>query len=209
MIYNEEKLRKFALSAASADPAHDISHIERVVKNAKKYALQEKANPDIAIPAAWLHDCVTVAKDSDLRAKASGLAATKAGEFLSSINYTPKLVSSICHAIEAHSYSANIEATTLEAEVVQDADRIDALGAIGISRCLLVGGSLNRRLYCSDDPFCDGRTADDSEFCIDHFYTKLFSIADTLKTNSAKQEAKQRVAFMKLYLNELNIEVRS
>lgn len=190
-----------------SDPAHDISHVERVVKNARKYAIEENANLSIVIPAAWFHDCVTISKDSPDRYRASTLAAYKAGEYLISQGYNADLVNNICHAIEAHSYSANIKATTLEAKIVQDADRIDALGAIGISRCLLVGGSLNRTLYSSEDPFCNDRKPNDKEFCIDHFFEKLFAITQTLQTNAAKEEARKRAAFMKLYLSELNDEI--
>ena len=207
MSYNEAKLREFILDSVSSDSAHDLGHIERVVQNAKRYAAMEHANLDIVIPAAWLHDCVTISKGSPDRACASTMAAVKARDFLLSINYDKSLVEQIGHAIEAHSYSANIEATTTEAKIVQDADRIDALGAIGISRCLLIGGSLNRTLYSTVDPFCGDRTPDDENFCIDHFFKKLFSIADTLQTNAAKIDAVKRVKFMKIYLAELNAEI--
>ena len=203
----ETKLRKFVADRIPSDSAHDLGHIERVAANAKRYAIAEGANLYIVIPAAWLHDCVTVPKGSPDRAFASRMAAAEASKFLLSINYDEALVEPISHAIAAHSYSANIEATTLEAKIVQDADRIDALGAIGISRCLLVGGSINRALYSVADPFCDSREPDDEKFCIDHFFKKLFNIADTLQTNAARLDAKKRVKFMKLYLAELNAEI--
>jgi uncharacterized protein len=209
MSINEGIFQEFILDSVSPDSAHDLGHIERVVQNAKRYAAIEHANLDIVIPAAWLHDCVKISKDSPDRAYASTRAAVKARKFLLSINYHKSLVEQIGHAIEAHSYSANIEATTIEARIVQDADRIDALGAIGISRCLLVGGSLNRTLYSTVDPFCSERTPDDENFCIDHFFRKLFRIADTLQTDAAKIDAVKRVKFMKIYLAELNVEISS
>ena len=104
--------------------------------------------------------------------------------------------------------SAAIPARTLEAQVVQDADRIDGLGAIGISRCLLVGGVLQRPLYSADDPFCDEREPDDQAFCVDHFYRKLFRVAETLHTAAARSEAAERVAFMRTYLAQLGREMR-
>lgn len=209
MSYDEAKLKEFTLDCVSRDSAHDLGHIERVVQNAKRYAAMEHANLNVVVPAAWLHDCVTISKGSPDRAYASTMAAVRARDFLISINYDKFLVEQIAHAIEAHSYSANIEATRIEAKIVQDADRIDALGAIGISRCLLVGGSLNRTLYSTEDPFCGDRTPDDENFCIDHFFKKLFGIADTLQTDAAKIDAVKRVKFMKIYLAELNGEITS
>ena len=193
-----------------ADSAHDIAHIERVVANAKRYAQQEQADLNIILPAAWLHDIISVPKDSPLRSQASRLAAEEARKILQSIPNAPfseDQINRIAHAIEAHSFSANIKPQTLEAKIVQDADRMDSLGAIGISRCLLVGGALGRSLYYSEDPFCQDRTPDDQKATIDHFYTKLFRIAETLQTNSAKQDAKNRVSFMKQYLNQLKEEI--
>jgi len=94
------------------------------------------------------------------------------------------LIDEVYHAIEAHSYSANIPTRTLEAEVVQDADRLDSLGAIGIARCLLVGGRLNLQMFNHDDPFCDEREPDDSRYTVDHFYAKLFKLPETMKTEA-------------------------
>ena len=117
-----------------ADAAHDISHIKRVVKNTHHLTESEQANPEVTLPAAWLHDCVAVAKDSPLRKQGSRLAADAASEFLAGIDYPQELIPEVYHAIEAHSYSANIPTRSREAEVVQDADRLDSLGAIGIAR---------------------------------------------------------------------------
>ena len=203
------EFREYLAGRASSDSAHDISHIERVVNNARKYATIEQANLEVVIPAAWLHDCVTVPKSSPDRAYASTLAAAEAGKFLLSINCDEDVIEQVIHTIESHSYSANIQPRTLEAKIVQDADRIDALGAIGISRCLLVGGSLNRSLYSQIDPFCGNREPDDEKYCIDHFIRKLFNIAGTLHTETARIDAKKRVKFMKAYLAELNAEINS
>lgn len=207
----EARLKAFiqeAILADSTDSAHDLAHTERVVQNAKRYARAEGADLKVVVPAAWLHDCVSVPKSSPDRSRASSMAADEAKKFLLSINYDSALIDSIVHAVEAHSYSANIEASTLEARIVQDADRIDALGAVGIARCLLVGGSLNRTLYSMTDPFCEDREPDDEKFCIDHFFNKLFKIADTLQTGAAKIDAEKRVKFMKTYLKELKAELK-
>jgi uncharacterized protein len=199
--------RKFLINDCSLDVAHDIGHIERVVKTAGNICSAEGGDSEIVITAAWLHDCVTLPKDHPERSKSSILAGKKAAEFLHSRGFPKSKIRGVVHAIEAHSYSAGIEPKTIEAKIVQDADRLDALGAIGIARCLLIGGNLGRPLYDPDDPFCEYRSPDDSVYTIDHFYEKLFKLPDQLHTNAAKKIAVHRTEFMKSYLNQLKEEI--
>lgn len=191
------------------DPAHDLLHFERVVGIAKKLCQQEGAQASIVIPAAWLHDLVIIPKDNPLRNQASRLSAQKAIEFLHTINYPQIYYNDIAHAIEGHSFSANIEVTTLEAKIVQDADRLDGLGAIGIARCFATAGLLKRSFYHSHDPFCTQRQPDDALYTLDHFFKKLFKTAETLKTSSGIQEGQQRIQAMKSYLSQLQTEIES
>lgn len=208
---NLDKLQALCLDYLSevmaADPAHDISHIQRVVQNTLRLTQAENGNPAITVPAAWLHDCVSVAKDSPLRKQASSLAAREAVRFLESINYTAELLEPIHHAIEAHSFSANIETGTLEARIVQDADRLEAVGAIGITRCFLTGGSMGTPLYDPADPFAESRTPDDRRYTLDHFYCKLLGLAATMKTKAGRTEAGKRTAYMKAFLQQLGSEI--
>ena len=159
------------------------------------------------LPAAWLHDCVTLPKNAPNRHEASRLAATEAVRFLQSIAYPTQYLDGIAHAIMAHSFSANIPPTTLEAKVVQDADRLDAIGAIGVARCLMLGGVLERPLYHPADPFCETREPDDLTYTIDHFYRKLLKIGQTLHTTAARAEAERRNAFMTTFLSQLRHEI--
>jgi len=203
----EQIFARFLEQESEADAAHDTAHIERVVANAKKLAGEENARLEIVVPAAWLHDCVTVAKNSVERPMASRLAAEKAEIFLRQTGYPEATIPDIVHAIAAHSFSAQIEPETLEARVVQDADRLDAIGAIGIARCFLVGGALSTRLYDSDDPFAESRPADDTAFVVDHFYVKLLKLAQTMTTTAGKEEAVRRTVFMQQYLDQLRREI--
>ena len=191
----------------AGDAAHGLDHIKRVVANAKRLADASEAEPFVVVPAAWLHDCVSVAKDSELRSQASALAAKQAREFLEQSGYPDQWLDAIGHAIEAHSFSAGIHPETLEAQIVQDADRLDALGAIGIARCLQTGTAMGSILYYSDDPFADDRVADDKVSTIDHFYTKLLTLADTMQTKVGRSEANRRTDFMKRYLQQLRWEI--
>ncbi len=203
----EELCRDFFLECGSADAAHDITHIERVVKVAKTLCVDEQAQMAVVLPAAWLHDCVAVAKNHPDRAKASQMAADKALSFLHSINYDEQYFEAIHHAIVAHSFSANITPLTLEAKIVQDADRMDALGAIGISRCMKVGGAICRGLYHPTDPFAYHREADDGKYTLDHFFVKLLGIADSMNTQSARLEAQKRTQYMHDFLSQLGEEI--
>jgi uncharacterized protein len=192
---------------SGADVAHDTAHIRRVVANARRLAVAEGARLEIVLPAAWLHDCVTLPKDSPDRGRASTQAARCACDVLRAYHYPEEYLAEIVHAIEAHSFSAGIAPRTLEAMVVQDADRLDALGAIGIARCMLVGGSLGRPLYNADDPFATARPPDDTTSTIDHFSTKLFTIATTMQTTTGQAEARTRCAFMHQFLAQLGHEI--
>ncbi len=189
------------------DPSHDILHLKRVVSAAKKIGLEEGAQMEIVIPAAWFHDCVVVPKNSPQRKMASRLSAEAAIQFLNSVGYDQKWFSGISHAIEAHSFSAQITPQTLEAKVVQDADRLDALGAIGIARCFTTAGLMKTSYYQEQDPFCRLRQADDKKGAVDHFYTKLFQVADTLQTGAAKKMGFERTLYMKSYLEQFEKEI--
>jgi uncharacterized protein len=159
------------------------------------------------VPAAWLHDCVHVPKHSPERSRASRLAADAAGAWLRSEGYPAELVPAVEHAIHAHSYSANVEPRTIEAKVVQDADRLDALGAVGIARTLMLGGVLGKPLYDAAEPIPRRRAPDDRENAVDHFHVKLLHLAGRMQTASARAEAERRTAFMRAYLAELEREI--
>lgn len=203
----QTQCRGYLSTMVPADAAHDINHVRRVVKNVIYLSDIENVNSLVTLPSAWLHDCVAVAKNSPLRAQGSRLAAESATEFLAGVSYPEELLPEVFHAIEAHSFTAAIPTRSREAAVVQDADRLDSLGAIGIARCLLVGGKLNLQLLSEDDPFCEQREPDDSQFTIDHFYAKLFRLPDTMKTEAGKAEAQRRAKLMQRYLDDLRKEM--
>ncbi|ENG7999473.1 HD domain-containing protein [Vibrio parahaemolyticus] len=198
---------EFMQQEMQVDAAHDIEHVKRVVKTAKQLCDEENADIAIVLPAAYLHDCFTYPKDHPNRKQSSAIAAKKAIAYLESIQYPQHYHDAIAHAIEAHSFSANIRPNTLEAQIVQDADRLDALGAIGVTRCIQVSTHFNAQLYNDNDMFAKERELNDKQFTVDHFQTKLFKIVDTMNTESAKLEANKRKAFMQTYLKQLHNEV--
>lgn len=184
-----------------------MAHLTRVVTSATRLAQEEGASLDVVMPAAWLHDCVHVPVTSPDRPRASVMAADEAVGLLTRIGYPAAYLDAVHHAIAAHSFSARITPLTVDAKVVQDADRLDAIGAIGIARCLMLGGQLGRVLYDADDPFAEQRAPSDLVSSIDHFYTKLLTLVDTMQTDSGRREAQRRTEYMRGYLQQLRSEI--
>lgn len=189
------------------DPSHDILHVRRVVALAKKIAKAESVELKVVIPAAYLHDCVYISKADPRRPEASLISANKALELLSEWKYPEAYFSQIHHAIAAHSFSANIPAQSIEAKVVQDADRLDAMGAVGIFKCFAFSGLAARPFYSEQDIFCDHRQPNDQTNTLDHFFTKLLKLNSRLNTESAKVEGNIRMRTMQKFVEDLRIEL--
>ena len=187
-----------AAGPVSTDGSHDLSHILRVWRNAEAIARTEPAC-DLALLAAAvaLHDCVAVEKDSPDRAIASRLSARRAREIMVAEGWDEARAAALAHAIEAHSFSAGIEPCSLEAFILQDADRLDAIGAIGIARCFHTGGRMHSALYEPADPAALGRALDDRRYALDHFEAKLFRVAAGFRTGGGQAMAAERTATMR------------
>lgn len=203
----EPILLKLLREHTVADAAHDLEHIRRVVTNARRLTHAEGAEWVVVMPAAWLHDCVIVPKSSPHRARASQLAAAQAVSWLEENAWPHGRLDEIAHAIAAHSFSAEITPCSLEARVLQDADRLDALGAVGLARTLMLGAEMKRGFYDVHDPFCHARSADDSIYTLDHLYCKLLKLEGTMQTESGRKEAGQRTVFLHQFLEQMEREV--
>ena len=205
----EAKAKELIHAQGMLDASHDLAHLKRVVRMAKKLALEEGARLEVVVPAAWLHDWVNLPKDHPERTSASKYSAMEALNYLRTEGYPEQYLEAIGHAIEAHSFSAEVKALSLEAKVVQDADRLDAIGAIGIARCFFVAGRMGKAqgLYHDADPYAaGGRDLNDQAWVLDHFYRKLFPLCEKLNTASARNEAKSRAAFMEEFIRNLLCE---
>jgi uncharacterized protein len=209
-----ERLR---VQMADADPAHGLEHVQRVVRNACLIAKNlvdssgstgsREVDFEVLLPAAWFHDCVYVLKNSAQRSEASRLAADRTVVLLTEIGYSAAKLPAIAHAIESHSFSARIPCQSLEAQVLQDADRLEALGAIGLARCLMTGGSMGQRLYHPEDPFPTARELRDDQQSVDHFFAKLLKLPSTMQTESGKQIARERAGYLVVFLEQLAQEI--
>jgi len=190
------------------DAAHDFDHIMRVFKNAQNICKKENANEKLVLSAVLLHDIISYPK-SDKRSKLSSIkSAEESKKILKKFNFTKEEIQIISDAIRDHSFSRNVIPATLEGKILQDADRLDAIGAIGIARVFAVGGSEKRPFYNIQDPFCKSRIPDDKIWTLDHFYRKLLKLESLMNTKSGKIEAKKRTRVLKNFLNELKKEIQ-
>lgn len=190
------------------DPAHDFQHIMRVYKNAEIIGRSEGPDMEVLLPAVLLHDIVVYPKGSAKSSRSSDESADLAKNILENHDYSQDRISKICYCIRTHSYSKKVVPASLEGRILQDADRLDALGAIGIARTFSVAGSENRTFYNADDPFCrSDRRLDDKQWTLDHFQTKLLKLEEVMHTETAKKIARERTRFMILFIRQLQKEI--
>lgn len=190
---------------AGAEAGHDWWHIERVWKNARKIAATESVNLLIVELGALLHDIA----DAKFHDGDENIGPAKARNFLASVGTDESIINEVEMIIRHISFKGgnfNKTYTSKELDVVQDADRLDALGAIGIARAFQYGGFKNREIYNPGIPAdltMDKETYKKSTApTINHFYEKLLLLKDRMNTNTGKQMAADRHSFMEQYLEQ-------
>lgn len=204
---NLERLKDEVKKKYQSDVAHDFEHVMRVLKNAKQIARKEKGNTKIITAAVLLHDIISYPK-SDPRSKNSSVESARiARTILKKYGFGKYEIETIADAIRDHSYSRGATPQTLEGKILQDADRLDAIGSIGIARAFSVGGAVRRPIYNDKDPFCKRRIPDDKHWTLDHFPKKLLSLDKKMNTRTAKIEARRRIKIMKDFLAQLKREI--
>lgn len=167
---------------------HDYFHLERVVKNATKIATEEDANLFITIAAAWLHDIADHKLTNNPEKELNELL-----QFLNQLGLQYSQIEAIMTIIDTTSYSKGVIPTTIEGKIVQDADRLDAIGAIGIARAFAYGGSKQRSIYDPTKP---------TDSTIHHFYEKLLLLQDSMHTNTGRMIAVERHQYIENYLQQ-------
>lgn len=193
----------------TTDPAHDWAHVGRVAATAKQLAENQDVNLDCVLAGVYCHDLINLPKDHPDRKNASTLAAKEAGPLLIEAGFNEQEILIIKKAIVEHSFSKGLKPSCLEAAIVQDADRLDALGAIGILRCAAVNTQMKASFYDPFDPLAELRELDDKSFMLDHYFVKLFKLPDLMNTPQAKAIGFQRIEFMKSFIAELTKEIRA
>lgn len=190
----------------STDPAHNWNHILRVTNLAFKIAKAEGMDGELAQAAALCHDLINVPKNDPRRSQASSLSAKEALPLLINSGFSPEECEVIQLAIVQHSFSKGITPTHPVACAVQDADRLDALGAIGILRCASVSTHFGSDYFDPEDFEAKHRELDDQKFMVDHYQTKLFKLQNTMTTETGRKIAGERTEFMKQFLKVLQSE---
>lgn len=182
------------------DSAHDLSHLTRVWAAAgQMLAAHPEADALVVMSACYLHDLVNLPKNHPDRARASTMAASQAVQALAADGFPQDRLAAVAHAIAAHSFSAGIAPMTIEARIVQDADRLDALGPVGLARMFHIGGMLGRALAHPHDPLSRHRTLDDGQYTLDHIETKLVHLPDTMQTDIGRRIGLDRVAWLRQF----------
>jgi len=174
------------------DGAHDAAHLLRVWKTAFEIQRAEGGDAEILAAAVLLHDCV---------------AAEKASRVLSKHGWPQQRISAVVHAIEAHSYSGGILPESLEAKILQDADRLDSIGLVGVARCFYTAGRMGSALYDPADASGETRGRDDKRYALDHFYTKLLRLAGSFQTATGSQLARERDTRLRQFLDDFRAEI--
>jgi uncharacterized protein len=190
------------------DPSHDFNHVTRVLNLSLQIAKEVHADEDILIPAVLFHDIIVHKKNSLKSKNEVNESALVAEKILSNVNgYPKKKINSVVQCIKECSFSKGLQASSLESQVLQDADRLEATGAIAIMRTFSSGGQMNSPFYPKEDPLCEnGAIAFRSS--LDLFYNRLLVVQDTMNTTLAKKIAKQRTVFLKKFLKQLEIELK-
>lgn len=204
-------------------PSHDFSHVMRVYRLALNLSKSEKGvNLDILKTAVLLHDIARAKEDNDDTGKTDHavVGAEMAGKILKSLHYPEDKIKAVQYCIFAHRFKNNTKAKTIEAKILFDADKLDACGAIGLARGASWIGEHKAKIY-SEEPLSkfiknnlvggkrNGIMKKKTDYALNFEYQlKIKYILKRLYTKKAKKIAKERIKFMKLFLNRLKKEVK-
>jgi uncharacterized protein len=188
------------------DAAHDLSHLFRVALWTLRLGGAE-LNPREAAAAALLHDLVNLPKNHPERATASERSAREALPLLLEAGFPRESASRVADAIRDHSYSRGAVPATALGKALQDADRLEALGAIGLMRVFSTGARMGASYFHPDDPWSQERPLDDLKYSLDHFFTKLLKLPATFHTPGGRREAEVRAGRMVDFLDQTSAEI--
>ena len=192
--------------STSNDPAHGPPHLLRVALWTLRLG-EGRIDSREGIAAALLHDFINIPKDDPRRNQASALSAEAARPLLAVGGFTPEAIDRIAAAIRDHSFSRGATPKGPLGCALQDADRLEALGAIGLMRCVATGQKMGSGFFHPDDPWAERRELNDRAYSVDHLFTKLFSLSDTMCTEPGRREAVRRTRFLHAFITSLGDEL--
>lgn len=190
------------------DSSHDINHTLRVLALSEKIGIKEKADLDVISISAIFHDVIVYPKNHHKKIFSSTESANFTRKILIKEKLFPKeKIEKACKAIEICSFTKAVKPDFLEAKILQDADSLEAMGAISIMRTFSSAGQMNKDFYNNVDPFCRRRRPDDNKYAVDLFFTRLLVVFGRLHTKTAKVLAKKRLKFLHSFLKQLEFEL--
>ena len=194
-------------AAEGREGAHGVAHALRVARQAEAMAREEGADPAVCAFAGLLHDLVHVPKNHPDRSRAGERCAAEARAWCLDTPGLEPLAEAVACAVRTHSFSAGLPPESLEGAVLQDADRLEAIGAIGIARCFATGGDMGADLWDAEDPWAKTRPLDDRLHSLDHFPLKLLRLAEAMNTGAGRRRARARHATLEAFLEALRAEL--
>jgi len=190
------------------DVSHDVHHLRRVLGLAKRIAQDAGADLEIVIPAALFHDIIVYPKHDPRSRNETEESAEFVGKVLQAIpEYPQEKIAAVQTSIRQCSFSKGIVPDLPEAKVLQDADRLEATGAIAIMRTFASTGQWKRPFFHEQDPFCEHREPDAKAYALDLFYIRLLVVESRMHTRLGKAIAKRRTVFLRAFLDELREEI--
>ena len=194
------------------DPAHDAAHLERVLANARlilRLEAEPSTQPDefVIFAACWLHDVVQLPKGTGRPGESARQSADFARHYLCELGIPDHRAAHVADAVRTHSYSGGEKPASNEAGIVQDADRLDALGAVGTARLFSVAGTLESALYHPDDPLAESRPLEDAIYALDHIPAKLLKLPDQMNTAAGRSIARERADYIVEYRDQFLREI--
>lgn len=204
-----ETLKRIALERLPQDdPSHDFMHATRVLANANRIVEVEGGNLLIINPSAFFHDIVNLPKNSPNARKASTLSANAARDILAGLaDYPQDLIPEVWRAIHECSFKNATPPSSWESAVLQDADKLEAVGAISIMRTFSSTGLTRRPFYSPDDPFCEKRLPEPHKFALDLFPARLLQVEGRMHSETGRKLARERTTFLRAFLEQLRLEI--
>lgn len=203
-----KKIKEAAEAAcAGRGSGHDWLHVRRVTRLAENLARAEQADIDLLRAAALLHELVNHPKNHPRSAHSGEDCARAARLLLAQVGVDLAWAEKVATCIEEHAWSAGKSPTLRESALLQDADRLDALGAIGLARCFATADRMDSLIHHFEDPAAQSRELDDKRYALDHLPKKLLRLPDRFHSQTARRLAEPRVRLVRAFYEAMLAEL--
>ena len=186
---------------------HDITHTLRVRELCLYIAGIEGGDCEILEASALLHDIGRVEEFKNPNTDHAVISARMAPDILRSAGFPAQKIGSVVYSIANHRYSSGVIPVNLEAKILQDADRLDISGALGIAMTFAYSGAHGHALYHINDPLCKMREPDDHEYALDHILSKLIHLPGSMHTDTARRMAQERNSYLTGFIDRFIYEI--